>query len=90
MADINHLLHINAKADTIYHALVNEIGLKGWWTEQTVVDSGAGATIDFRFGEKYHNRMKVLRQEPDQTVEWICLDGDPQWIDTKFIFVNKT
>ncbi len=41
MADINHLLHINAKADTIYHALVSEIGLKGWWTEQTVVNSCA-------------------------------------------------
>lgn len=86
MAEIKHLLHIKADARKIYQALVDENGLKGWWTDQTVGGSGVGAIIEFKFGEQYHNKMKIIHLEPDKTVEWICLDGDPQWIDTKFIF----
>ena len=86
MADIHHLLHIKAKPNIIYPALVDESGLKGWWTEQTVAGSGVGSTIDFRFGDQYHDKMKIVRLEPDRIVEWICLEGDPEWIDTTFIF----
>jgi uncharacterized protein YndB with AHSA1/START domain len=86
MAEIKHLLHINAPASEIYEAITEEEGLKNWWTNQTVASPEEGATIEFRFGEMYHDMMKVVKLDPDKRVEWLCFHGDPQWIDTTFVF----
>ena len=86
MADIKHLLHINAPAADIYRAITEEDGLKKWWTNQTKAKPEVGAIIEFRFGERYHNKMKVVNLEPDKKVEWLCLHGESEWIDTTFIF----
>ena len=86
MAEIKHLLHINAPANKIYQAITEEEGLRNWWTNQTIASPVEGATIEFRFGDHYHNKMKVVKLEKDRQVEWLCFYGDPQWIDTTFVF----
>ena len=86
MAEIKHLLHINAPASEVFKAITEETGLKNWWTDDTVAKPEVGAVIEFNFGERYHDEMKVTKLIPDQRVEWLCLVGEPEWIDTTFVF----
>jgi uncharacterized protein YndB with AHSA1/START domain len=86
MAEIQHLLYINALPSKVYEAITEESGLKMWWTYDTRAISEEGAILEFNFGDRYHNEMKVVKLRPNQKVEWICLDGDSEWIDTTFAF----
>jgi len=86
MTEIQHLLHINTPVTKVYKAITEEEGLKNWWTIDSSAAPEEGAIIEFNFGDRYHNKMKVVRLQPDQKVEWICLVGDSEWIDTTFVF----
>jgi uncharacterized protein YndB with AHSA1/START domain len=86
MPEIKHLLHINATADKIYQAITKEEGLKNWWTDQTTATAKEEAVIEFRFGDRYHDKMKVVNLESNKRVEWLCIHGESEWIDTTFVF----
>ncbi len=86
MAEIKHLLHINAPSENVYKAIIEEEGLKNWWTSQTIASPEEGAIIEFKFGERYHDKMKVIHLESNKRVEWLCIHGEPEWIDTTFVF----
>jgi uncharacterized protein YndB with AHSA1/START domain len=86
MPDIRHLVTIRATPATIYGALTQQEGLAGWWTKQTVAEPLVGSFAEFRFGDRYYNKMRVTKLEPDSRVAWLCLEGDEQWIDTTFTF----
>lgn len=86
MADIRHYLSIDAPAATVYHAISEEEGLRGWWTPGAVARPKAGSIAEFTFGDRYHNKMRILRLERDRLVEWECLEGDREWVGTRFLF----
>lgn len=86
MADIRHLVVIDASPETVYAALTQQSGLAGWWTTETVAEPVVGSVAEFRFGSRYHNRMRVEKLEQNSLVEWTCLAGDDEWIDTTFTF----
>jgi uncharacterized protein YndB with AHSA1/START domain len=86
MAEIRHLLHINAPSSKVYEAITEESGLRRWWTDDTTAIPKEGAIIEFNFGDRYHDEMKVVKLQPNQKVEWICLVGESEWIDTTFVF----
>jgi uncharacterized protein YndB with AHSA1/START domain len=86
MAEIQHLVHINAPSSAVYKAITEESGLKSWWTVQTRAVPEVGAVIEFNFGDRYHDEMKIVNLKPNQKVEWICLLGESEWIDTTFVF----
>ena len=86
MAAIKHLLFINAPPQRIYTALITAEGIANWWTEQTKISNNVGEINIFNFGERYHNEMKIINLMTDKQVEWECIDGDKEWIGTKFIF----
>lgn len=71
---------------TVYRALTEEDGLRGWWTHQAVARAEVGFIAEFRFGDRYHNKMRIVRLDRDACVEWVCLEGDGEWVDTSFIF----
>jgi uncharacterized protein YndB with AHSA1/START domain len=86
MAEIQHYLIVDASAAAVYEAVTTQAGLAAWWTVQTVARPEVGAVIEFRFGERYHNRMKVTGLEQNRRVEWQCLEGGQQWVGTTFVF----
>jgi uncharacterized protein YndB with AHSA1/START domain len=86
MADIRHYLVINAPAEKVYKAVTEQEGLRGWWTQETEAAPEENSVAEFRFGERYHNRMRVTRLEANRRVEWKCEQGDEEWIDTRFTF----
>jgi len=86
MHELKHLVVINAPADAVYRAIAEQAGLAGWWTTDTVAEPAVDSIAEVRFGDRYLNRMRIARLDPDSHVEWVCLDGDREWIDTTFTF----
>ncbi len=86
MAELKHLVVIDAPLETVYRALTEQAGLAGWWTRETVAEPTVGSIAEFRFGHRYHNRMRIIDLEENRRVEWRCLDGDEEWIGTSLRF----
>ena len=87
MAEIHHLFNIKTTdASKVYDAITTQQGLAGWWTTGVTAKQEVNSIASFRFLPDYYNEMKVTKLENDKRVEWLCLEGDPQWIDTKIIF----
>jgi uncharacterized protein YndB with AHSA1/START domain len=86
LADIKHLLTIKASPEKVYQAIIEQEGLANWWTRETLAKPQVGSVSEFKFGNKYHNKMRITRLEPHKLVKWECLMGDKQWIGTRFCF----
>jgi uncharacterized protein YndB with AHSA1/START domain len=86
MADIRHYLVIRAPKEKIYKAVTEQEGLAGWWTPTNTARPEAGSVAVFDFGDRYHNEMRIALLEPGERVEWECLEGDKEWIGTRFHF----
>lgn len=83
---IKHLIHINAKPETIYKALSTIDGLSSWWTSLTSGESKINEIIEFRFDEPYYMRMKVLELLENRKVLWECIEAEEDWIGTLISF----
>src|SRR5437870_2837931 len=83
---IKHLFHINAPKEKVYEALTTILGLSNWWTVETSGDSSLGNEIEFKFGELGRNKMKVIALNQNESVEWECTGGPPDWIGTRLTF----
>jgi uncharacterized protein YndB with AHSA1/START domain len=83
---IKHLYHIDASKEDVYNALTTIEGLSHWWTEQTSGDPNLDGVLEFRFGERYFNKMKVETLVENKAVQWKCVDGADDWINTVISF----
>ncbi len=86
MANIKHYLLIKALPNIVYKALTSNEGLRGWWTLEAKTDEQVGGVAEFKFGDRYHNKMKIVKLVPNKLVEWECIEGDKEWIGTNFVF----
>src|SRR6185369_13656439 len=86
MATIRHQLLIRADQDKIFEALTTQEGLSNWWTRTCTCKPEVGFENEFRFGEQFLNRMKILDLQKDKRVEWECVEGADEWIGTHVIF----
>jgi len=86
MPDIRHLVTIDAPVGVVFMALTQQEGIAGWWTTDAEINPVINSVASFKFGDHRHNTMRVVSLETNRRVEWICLDGDPEWVDTTFIF----
>lgn len=90
MYSIKHLYHIDAPVEDVYKALTTINGLQGWWTTQTAGNTALERVIEFRFGERYFNHMKVETLIENKAVQWKCMDGAEDWIGTIVSFELDT
>jgi len=86
MPAIKHYLIINSPPEEVYNAITKTEGLKNWWTVGAKADEKIGGIAEFIFGERYHNKMKIINLQANKVVEWECLEGDKEWIGTSFLF----
>ena len=89
MARIKHYLKINAPADKVYRALTEQQGLAGWWTTEAIAQPVVGSVAEFKFGSRYHDKMRILVLNKNRIVKWECFEGDKEWIGTYFQFELK-
>ena len=85
MADILHLVPIQASPTAVYEAITEEEGLKNWWTDDISAEPREGSTATFRFeGGQVAFNMKITRLEAGRTVEWGVADpAPPEWENTR-------
>jgi uncharacterized protein YndB with AHSA1/START domain len=82
MADILHRIGTRTStADGVYQALTTIDGLRGWWTDDTTGDAGAGGKVAFRFPVGGMD-MEVTEASPAGRVVWKVTDGPQEWLDT--------
>lgn len=89
MPDIKHLLIIKTPAHKVYEAVTTEEGLAGWWTKEVKANPEVGGHNEFRFGERFFNKMLITELEPNKKVSWKCIEGEDEWIDTNLFFEIK-
>jgi uncharacterized protein YndB with AHSA1/START domain len=75
-------LLIDATKEDVFKKLTSVQGLRNWWTIQTSGDAELNGIIDFRFGDRYHIQMKVIKIERNKLVQWQCTNADEDWIGT--------
>ena len=91
MADIIHRIGIKSPQTGVHKAVSTIEGLAGWWTEETSGDAAVGGKITFTFRSPAGDLvgqmvMEVVESAAPQSVRWVCLEGPPDWIGTKFTF----
>ena len=90
MYSIKHLFHIDASNEEVYKALTTIDCLSNWWTEQTSGNTELESVIEFRFGKQYFNIIKVVTLTETKAVQWQCIDGPQDWINTVISFELDT
>ncbi len=86
MADIKHYLVIDTPASKVYEAITSQKGLAGWWTLETTAHLVVRGFKEFKFGDRFYNKMKNIELTPNKKVEWECVQAEPDWIGTHIVF----
>jgi uncharacterized protein YndB with AHSA1/START domain len=81
MFDILHRVGTSATPDKVFDALTTIDGLRSWWVSGAKGDAKKNGRIDFGFCE-----MQVLAAEQGKLVQWRCVSGPKEWIDTEVTF----
>ncbi|TGK08964.1 SRPBCC domain-containing protein [Leptospira fletcheri] len=81
MPDILHRVGIRSKPDQVFEAINTIQGLSHWWTTETSGNTGLGKIVDFGF-----TKMKVTKFVKNKLLEWRCMEGPEEWIDTSVTF----
>jgi len=80
MAEIRHLIPIEAPPQKVYGALAMSAGLRGWWTADTVADEKVDGKAEFGFEKKAMTfPMTIAALDPPRQVVWKCHGDNPEW-----------
>lgn len=90
MADILHKLWVNAPVEEVYKALTTQDGLRNWWTPEAWAEPVSGSIAEFRFGERWHDKMEIVLLEPNQRIVWRCIQCNDEWLNTEISFFLET
>lgn len=88
MADIMHLITIEAPAPRVYEALTTAEGVRAWWTPDADLDSTVGGFGTFRFHEGADvTKVQIEDLEPPLRVRWKAVESfRPEWAGTTIGF----
>ncbi len=74
-----------ATPEQVYAAISTIDGLTSWWTTNINGESKKGGILQFRFS-KGGPDFEVIHMEPMKRVEWRCVSGPLEWVDTHIEF----
>ncbi|MFY0642495.1 MAG: SRPBCC domain-containing protein [Bermanella sp.] len=84
MADSLHQVIIEASPATVYDAITQNQGIKGWWTDTCETTNHEGGHCTFWFDDRQtHFTMEATRLLPNQRVFWQCIGGPEEWLATE-------
>ena len=85
MTGIKHHITIKAPVNDIYKLVATKDGVRKWLTTDNGWKITGKEDVDdslfFYFGGNHHE-MKILKLTPNKEVNWICLFGPTEWINT--------
>jgi len=88
MADIMHLMTIEAPAYRVYEALTTAEGVRGWWTPDADLDPAVGGVGTFRFHDGTDvTTVRIESLEKPLRVHWKTIRSfRPEWVGTTITF----
>jgi hypothetical protein len=87
MASILLRVPVDADEQTLYDTVATNEGVKGWWSSKTRGPEGVDSTMKVSFPDAPITfDFKVVEESPNERVQWKCLAGPPEWIDTDVSF----
>lgn len=92
MADILHLIRIQAPPEAVYQALTTPTGVRRWWTRDADLDTVVGGAGEFRFaGGKRVTRVRIEELAPAARVVWRVVSAPiATWAETPIEFELAT
>jgi uncharacterized protein YndB with AHSA1/START domain len=94
MSHYQQSLVLKASPATVYAALTTPDGLRGWWSQDSDIETHVGGSLHFRFGHN-HKDMRIERLAPEQEVRWLCTGAHiaagqfarrDEWVGTELVF----
>ncbi len=86
MPNIVHRIGIsNTTLRKVYDSVATIDGISKWWTTEVNGISREDHIIEFKFGAG-RTDFTVIKLEPNKKVEWKCISGPSDWIDTRIEF----
>jgi uncharacterized protein YndB with AHSA1/START domain len=83
MADLKHVVPINAAPDKVYAAIATQAGMRSWWTADTQMEERVGGKAEFGFDQRQMVfRMTIDRLDPGRRVVMSCHGDQPEWKGT--------
>ena len=87
MASILLRVPVDSDEKSAYEAVATSDGVKGWWSSKTEGPDGVDSTMRVSFPDAPITfDFKVVDEVPNERVQWHCLAGPPEWIDTDITF----
>lgn len=88
MAEILHLIKINAAPKMAYQAISTVEGIRNWWTRDADLDAKVGGNGEFRFANgKRITKVRIEELQPSSRVVWKALSAPiPTWAGTTIRF----
>ena len=85
MPEIVHRVGVAASADQVYEAISTLEGLSHWWITGTSGSARLGGIMHVR-PEAGGFDMQVADFQAQKLVQWKCIAGPPEWINTEITF----
>ena len=83
LTDLFHSVPISASPEKVYAAFATQIGMQGWWTRDTSMESRVGGKAEFGFRHRATLfRMTIDEMTPNRTVRMSCLGDQSEWAGT--------
>lgn len=87
MAEMKHLILIEAAPAAVFNALTTSEGLRGWWTADSQAEPRAGGKTELGFHDRSTVfRMKIAEFKPSRHLVWECVGDDEEWTGTRLIW----
>ncbi|PTY37796.1 hypothetical protein BGP77_15065 [Saccharospirillum sp. MSK14-1] len=88
MVTLFHQVDIDAPAARIWEQLTTRTGLQSWWSGTVSIAGGDS----WRFTSSDLEApitVRVVEEEPDLRLEWLCVQGAPDWENTLILWTLK-
>ncbi len=90
MAEINLQKTIFKDDKTIFRFLTDQNLLMQWYAPQVIAIPLEGTTAAFAFDSDVNFKMKITKLKEFEKLQWLCVDGNVDWLGSNVIFSLKT
>ena len=85
MAQISHLLRVNAAPDEVFRLVATTEGISGWLTQASSQDYRKGGALDLRFPDQ-NVSFVISELEAPSRIKWHCTTSASAWFETDIAF----
>jgi len=89
MKTINIQKTIYTSANKVFSHLTEQDKLMLWFAPQVIAVPSKNTIAAFAFGSEVNFKMKITEFEENKDLEWLCVDGNVDWLNSLVKFTLK-